>query len=64
MACRMRLLLDMRKNNQPAAAPSQKVQEDKPVHTDKPQKNIKKRPVQIDDTVNHWLAKRGAELLN
>jgi hypothetical protein len=64
IACRKQLLLDLEKTNQPAAAPSQKVQENKPVQADNPQKNIKKRPVQIDDTVNHWLAKRGAELLN
>jgi len=63
IACRKQLLLDLEKTNQPAA-PVHKLQLDKPVQADKPQKNIKKRPVLIDDTVNHWLAKRGAELLN
>jgi hypothetical protein len=62
-AASKQLLLDLEKSNQPAV-PVQKLQQDKPVQTDKPQKTIKKQPVQIDDTVNHWLTKRGAELLN
>ena len=30
----------------------------------KPQKSVERRSVQIADTVNRWLAERGAEVLN